>query len=421
MYKYLVKPTYMVDSKGYKFSVEDLQNEQESSNGSSSVGNIGKSKMGYNVDFTEYAGVDNKDHLQVTWKGESRSIVFDKNSILGDVLEEMMYYTCYGITSNHNRITALENSTPSEVSTYTLTKLIAATDMYGYKDYTGPTMITNLSLTDALNHLQNNIEVNKNVIQNHMAKIKSNETRINALENNPNITTQDLIENNFDIQLKEITETDDGRLTLTSKDKNTNLKTELQELDTISLGNLIRIQDIQQECSNNYSQIVNLESQMTSLDERLETVETDVTPLKNTVLGHTNTIQSLDTRTSSHSASIGQAENRLTDVELQSSTNKTDISNLTTELERHTKIKDRAFNGSDPNDASSIAYKVLILGGGQKDHLNYIYNLLIKILTYVKELNSVNGDDFEYFENQISYIIPSRKNDVDNNDRNMWE
>ena len=92
-------------------SVENLKNrvsDLEEMDGQASVPNVGKSTMGYTTDFTEYAGAANKDYQYVEWGDEGRSIGFSDESLLGDVLEEMIYYTCAGITSNHNRIKALE-------------------------------------------------------------------------------------------------------------------------------------------------------------------------------------------------------------------------------------------------------------------------------------------------------------------------
>ena len=92
-------------------AVENLKtrvSNLEEMDGQASVPNVGKSTMGYTTDFTEYAGAANKDYQYVEWGDEGRSIGFSDESLLGDVLEEMIYYTCAGITSNHNRIKALE-------------------------------------------------------------------------------------------------------------------------------------------------------------------------------------------------------------------------------------------------------------------------------------------------------------------------
>ena len=91
-------------------AVENLKtrvSNLEEMDGQPSVPNVGKSTMGYNSDFTEYGGGDYK---YVEWGDEGRSISFGEESLLGDILEEMIYYTTAGITANYNKIKALQES-----------------------------------------------------------------------------------------------------------------------------------------------------------------------------------------------------------------------------------------------------------------------------------------------------------------------
>ncbi|MBR1988603.1 MAG: hypothetical protein IKA36_06185, partial [Clostridia bacterium] len=87
-----------------KARVEDL----EATDGQASVPIVGTSKMGYVSDFTEYVE-GGSYYVQATWKdGESRSLLFGKDTNLGDVLEELMYTTATGLSTIHERVTTLE-------------------------------------------------------------------------------------------------------------------------------------------------------------------------------------------------------------------------------------------------------------------------------------------------------------------------
>lgn len=92
------------DYENLKGRVEDL----EETDGQASEPIVGKSKMGYVPDFTDY-GLPDKHEVYVELGDEGRSLTFDSNTVLGDVVEELMYCTATGITNHHNRLTALEN------------------------------------------------------------------------------------------------------------------------------------------------------------------------------------------------------------------------------------------------------------------------------------------------------------------------
>lgn len=95
------------DIESLKSRVEDLE-EIGGQGGADLV--VGKSKMGYVPDFTEY-GLNDQKYVYLEWGSEGRSLTFSSDTPLGNVLEEIIYYTGTAITSNHNRITALENGT----------------------------------------------------------------------------------------------------------------------------------------------------------------------------------------------------------------------------------------------------------------------------------------------------------------------
>ena len=92
------------DYEALKARIEDL----EETDGQASEPIVGKSKMGYLPDFTEF-GKNGKNEVYAEWGSEGRSLTFDADTVLGDVIEELMYCTAEGLTNHHNRLTALEN------------------------------------------------------------------------------------------------------------------------------------------------------------------------------------------------------------------------------------------------------------------------------------------------------------------------
>lgn len=89
------------------------------------LGIAGKSLMGYDVDFTNWAGSEHKNYITVEWDGESHSIFFSSDMTLGEVIEKIMYYTCYGITSNYNQIKSANQTLEKTITSLnkTITKL----------------------------------------------------------------------------------------------------------------------------------------------------------------------------------------------------------------------------------------------------------------------------------------------------------
>ena len=172
------------DYQNLKTRIEDL----EATDGEASIPIVGNSAMGYVTDFTKY-GHNGEYYAQVTWNGESRSLQFGKESKLGDVIEELMHVIASGITTNHDRISALENGGGSGSGTtsfeYTAPQYGCANDMYGYKDYTQPAQLIVMSIPDALDVIQSNIDVNKEIISDHTTKIKAiNEYDLDGMSRN---------------------------------------------------------------------------------------------------------------------------------------------------------------------------------------------------------------------------------------------
>ena len=91
-----------------KARVADL----EETAGTSTVVSVGNSDMGFASEFTE-CGLPGVTSVKAEWGDEGRSLMFDAKSHLGDVIEELMYVTASGISSIHNRVSTLENSSSS--------------------------------------------------------------------------------------------------------------------------------------------------------------------------------------------------------------------------------------------------------------------------------------------------------------------
>lgn len=93
-------------STGYE-NLKTRVTHLEETAGTATVESVGRSIMGYNADFTEYGGGTYKT---VEWGDEGNTVTFSREDTLGDLLEHMIYYTTTGITSNYNRIKALEQN-----------------------------------------------------------------------------------------------------------------------------------------------------------------------------------------------------------------------------------------------------------------------------------------------------------------------
>lgn len=216
------------DYENLKSRVEDL----EDTGGQASEPIVGKSKIGYLSDFTGY--VDGGSYYVVAnWGSEARSLYFDTDTLLGDVLEEIMYCVSDGLSEHETRIKSLE-------------------------DGSGTTSGSGNCLDQELT-------------------IK------------PYEDTGSLGED-MGLDLEE-------EMTATAKDW----------IDT-SITNMWRI--------------------ATNMQYLLGNVQTVVSEHDNKITSNTNTIQSLDTRTGSHTASIGSLENRMTDAETTINSNKSRISLL---------------------------------------------------------------------------------------------
>ena len=105
-----------------------------------------------------------------------------------DVMEKLTDHETRIIALENGTVTSPENGTTvvncsCNVTDHITTVMGSANDMYGYLDYTQPASMTGNNLTDILDQLQSNIDVNKNVIQNHMSKIKSNEATLTSHTN----------------------------------------------------------------------------------------------------------------------------------------------------------------------------------------------------------------------------------------------
>ena len=377
------------DIENLKGRIEDL----EKTDGEASVPIVGNSKMGYVSDFSRY-GLDNQYYVEAKWNDEIRSLQFGKDDNLGDVITEVMYVTASGISDIHNRVSSLESNSggsdgngSTDFGPYSVIQMGYETDMHGYKDYVTPAVMVAPTVQDALNQIQNNININVDVIQDHMAKIKSNDERIWALENNAGgsssgsgvtstqvtdaintaitpiesrITT---LENNSESYAKssEVTEAIDEAVSpIESRVKSIEIGVHL--LDTARLQPYSLL-------TNEAREVLGLP--LTAVEETYtykyyltegykranygygesQVNRNKITALSNTVAGHTSSIQSLDTRTGSHTASIGQLENRMTDVETISNGNKTSITELSNRVDV---LENNSSSGSNCDCAENI-------------------------------------------------------------------
>ncbi len=293
------------DYENLKSRVEDL----EETGGQASVPVVGNSKMGYASDFTEY-GQNGKYYIQATWNGESRSLQFDSESKLGDVVEELMYVTASGITEMHNRVTALENNSGGSSGTtthgdcleqqitfkpasqmskeavelitgetltdeqyeafkqqessqsakdlledcgemmgamlaetmlnkskitsleqqgggsfeYQVPEFGCANDMYGNKDYTQQGAIIATTIPQALDAIQNNVNVNQEIISDHISKIKTINNNVTLLQNQQTTNTTKIGTHTTDIAA---------------------IQNRLTDVETLASGNKSKIESLQ--------------------------------------------------------------------------------------------------------------------------------------------------------------------------------
>lgn len=118
-------------STGYE-NLKTRVTHLEETAGTATVESVGRSIMGYNADFTEYGGGTYKT---VEWGDEGNTVTFSREDTLGDLLEHMIYYTTTGITSNYNRIKALEqNGTGSGEHTSCLDQDITLQPFQAFSD-----------------------------------------------------------------------------------------------------------------------------------------------------------------------------------------------------------------------------------------------------------------------------------------------
>lgn len=321
------------DYEALKARVEDL----EETDGQASEPIVGKSKMGYVPDFTEF-GLSNKHEVYVELGDEGRSLTFDSNTVLGDVVEELMYCTATGITNHHNRLTALENGSGGSASGGSTTHgnclenevsirqfyLVDDDDFIadGVPEEEIPALKDDVLKMTAAEGIETAYALAKAV----KTKVKINVLpRLEALESGSGgsssggVSVDDVLQSQITFKpgsgisydaLKAMGVPEDQYETFRNQEQTITVR---QAVVESTQGTAAVMSE------NNYV-----------IKPKLQDHETRITQNSNTIAGHTSSIQSLDTRTGSHTASIGQLENRMTDVEVQTTTNKTDIASLNT-------------------------------------------------------------------------------------------
>lgn len=308
-------------------AVENLKtrvSNLEEMDGQPSVPNVGKSTMGYNSDFTEYGGGDYK---YVEWGDEGRSISFGEESLLGDILEEMIYYTTTGITANYNKIRALQESGTgsSGDSGNCLEQNITFKPYIGCSDE-GLALMGVEKDKEETAIVKNTIEVGFQAGTAAMFQAKVHDNKISDLDSR--VTT---LENNSDSSGGE-TSTSEYTIARFSVGKNIDNKYEFQQPELVTVN---KIEDGLAIITANDSSIIEVvESNLRRLNA-LEVTASCSCPsdTASQLTSHANSINSLDTRTTSQGASITSLETRMTDVETSVSNLKVNGSNCTCDFE----------------------------------------------------------------------------------------
>ena len=130
------------------------------------------------------------------------------------------------------------------------------------------------------------------------------------------------------------------------------------------------------------------------VSSRLSSIESKNTSQDNTLLSHTNSIQSLDTRTGSHTASIGQLENRMTDVDNYSKANRTMITGVATSLSN---------TESDVSELTQTLEEVKTDISNLQSVTNYLSSKEDKTETIIQALAQLNSD-FETLEEDVETL-----------------
>ena len=332
------------DYEALKARVEDL----EETDGQASEPIVGKSKMGYVPDFTEF-GLSNKHEVYVELGDEGRSLTFDSNTVLGDVVEELMYCTATGITNHHNRLTALENGSGGSASGGSTThgncleNQVSIRQFYmvdkndfiadGVPEEEIPALREQTINMPAAEGIENAYALAKSV------KTKINVTilpRLEALESGSGGSSSSGTSGG--VTSTEVTEAINTAISpIESRLKSIEVGAHLMDTARLQPYSLLTnearevlglpLTAIEENYTYKYYLTEGLKRAHYGYGES-QVNRNKITALNSTVAGHTSSIQSLDTRTGSHTASIGQLENRMTDVELQTTTNKNKIAAL---------------------------------------------------------------------------------------------
>ena len=103
------------------------------------------------------------------------------------------------ITAIDERLTALEqtgSTGQTQTFEYTTSQYGCANDMYGYKDYTQPSQTIVMTVPDALDAVQHNVDINREIISDHTSKIKtvqSDTSSISTLVGTKTNTAEDTV------------------------------------------------------------------------------------------------------------------------------------------------------------------------------------------------------------------------------------
>lgn len=244
------------DYENLKGRIEDLE-EIGGQGGTNLV--VGKSKMGYIPDFTEY-GLNGKNHVYIEYGDEGRSLTYDADTPLGDVIEELMYVTATGLTNHNNRINALENGSPSSGS--------SGNTSSGTSSCNCPSDVSArlIDLENKQDELKNEITLFDYAIVDYDGKYQYTESEYNSLRSIPDIVTnlRDTI-NNHKLMDEHIL----SRLTAT-ENKNTS-----QDNTLTSHGN--SIQSLDTRTGSHTASIGQLENRMTDVDNYSKANRTMIT------------------------------------------------------------------------------------------------------------------------------------------------
>ena len=153
MDKYLVKPTKIVDEHGYVYSIDDYVSNNLPCGGSSGSTN-NSSIVNEIMNLDQRIETLEEEYLECdsNFKDMTKKIL-----IMEGQISELGSGSTTGTTSFE----------------YTVTQYGCANDMYGYKDYKPISRMVVVSIPDALDVIQSNIAVNKEIISDHTTKIKA--------------------------------------------------------------------------------------------------------------------------------------------------------------------------------------------------------------------------------------------------------